>query len=141
MGRTALQRFFPIEIIRILGSLVTISLRLHYFRGDESLSGESITELLTRAFILTDCLCDDILSPFDGSCHIFYVAFDKPLCGAFRIAFALEQEYLGEWLQSLFASHLGTCATLGFIGQIDIFQLCRIPTVVDAFLQLWCQFP
>ena len=141
MGRTAFQWLFPIEIVAIFLGLVTISLRLHYFRGDESLSGESITELLTRAFILTDCLCDDILSPFDGSCHIFYVAFDKPLCGAFRIAFALEQEYLGEWLQSLFASHLGTCATLGFIRQVDVFQFGCIPALLDAFLQLWCQFP
>ena len=54
--------------------------------------------------------------------------------------FPLEQEYLGERLQTLFAGYLGPGTALGLVGQIDIFEFGGIPTVVDALLQFECQF-
>ena len=36
----------------------------------------------------------------------------------------------------MFSSHLCSGTTLGLIWQIDVLQLRRIPTVVDALLQL-----
>ena len=56
----------------------------------------------------------------------------------FRIAFALEQKYLGKGLQTLFPCHLGSRPALGFIWQVDILELSGIPTLIDALGEFWC---
>ena len=66
VGGTTLERFFPVEVVTIFLCLVTISLGLHDFRGDESLAPEGIAKLLATALILADDFSDDILSPLDG---------------------------------------------------------------------------
>ena len=66
MGRTAFQRFFPIKVVAIFRSLVSIGFSLDYLRDDESLTGEGISELLTATLVLADGLGDDILRSLDG---------------------------------------------------------------------------
>ena len=53
----------------------------------------------------------------------------------------LEHEQCGKWFQSLFPCHLGTGASFGSIGQVDILQCGGLPAVVDAFLQLSSHLP
>ena len=96
--------------------------------------------MLADAFILADRFGNDILSAFDGCRNIFYISLDEFLCCTLWVMFPLEQEYLGERLQTLFAGYLGPGTALGLVGQIDIFEFGGIPTVVDALLQFECQF-
>ena len=136
VGRTAFQRFLPVEVVAVFCSLVCIGFSLNYLRDDESLTGEGVSELLTAALVFADGLGDDVLRSLDGSLRIFHVAFDIFLCDALRIPFSLKQEDLGQRLQSLLSGHLGSRPSLGLVWQIDVFQFRCIPAGLDALLQL-----
>ena len=92
--------------------------------------------MLTAAFVFADCLGDDILCPFQSRLSVLNITFDKALCGTLRVPFALSHQDLSQRFKPLFSSHLCSGTTLGLIWQIDVLQLRRIPTVVDALLQL-----
>ena len=56
--------------------------------------------------------------------------------GTFGVLLALHHQDGCQRLKSLFASHLRTRAALGLVWQIDVLERCRVPTVVNAFLQV-----
>ena len=139
MTRTALQGFVPIKIVAVFGSLFAVGLCLDNLRGDAGCATEGATHLLATPLVLTHLFGNDVLSTLDGRCDIGHITRHKAAGCRFRVAFPLKQENLCQRLQSLFASHLGSCAAAGFEGQIDILELGSVPTIVDTLFEFWRQ--
>ena len=140
MGGATLERLFPVKIVAVFCCLVSISLGFDNFGGDKCLTTEGIAELLARALVFADSLCYNVLCTFKGHIGIFYVTLDETFCSMLWVSLALLEQNHGERFQSLFSGHLSTSATFGLIGEIDIFQFCRIPAVMDALFQFWGHF-
>ena len=77
---------------------------------------------------------NDVLSALEAISNGQTIA-DKTLSGLLGVGFALHHEHGGQGFQTLFASHLGTGAALGLIGQIDVFEGGHFPAVVNTLLQ------
>ena len=139
MARTAFQGLLPIEVVAVFLGFVRVFLGLDHFRHDEGLATEGGTHLITAALVLAHLFGYDVLCAFQCCSHIFDVALDEALCSPFRALLALHHQQRSQWLQSLFASRLGTCASLGFVGQVYVLQCRQFPAVLYAFLQFGCQ--
>ena len=94
--------------------------------------------MVARTFVLAHLFGNDVLGAAEGGGNVSgrTADHDKTLGCAFGVWFALHQQQLCQWLQSLFACYLCPRPALGFVGQIDVFQGRRLPAVVDTFLQL-----
>ena len=88
-------------------------------------------------FVLAHLFGNDVLGTTETICNGQTVAH-KTLGGAFGVGFALHQQQLCQWLQSLFACYLCPRPALGLVRQIDVFQGCCFPAVIDTFLQFGC---
>ena len=121
VGGTALQRLLPIEVVGVFLGLVGVFLGLDNLRLDEGLATEGGAHLIARTLVFADLFGDDVLSAMEGFSGGGDTSAYKTKGDLLRMLFALQCEDGGQGLQALFASHLGTGATLGFIGQIDVF--------------------
>ena len=140
MAGAAFQGFFPVEVVAVLLSLVAVFLCLHDLRLDECLMTEGGAHLVTRTFVLAHLFGNDVLSTAEGCADVGgrTADHDKTLGGAFGVGFALHQQQLCQWLQSLFACYLCPCSALGLVRQVDILQRRCFPAVVNTFLQFGC---
>ena len=68
VGRAALQRFRPVEVVAVFGGFVRIGLGLDDLGCNHGLTAEGIAELLTTALVFADGLGNDVLGTFDGVC-------------------------------------------------------------------------
>ena len=138
MTGTAFQRFLPIEIVAVFLCLVAVLLGFYNLRLYEGLPTEGATHQIARTLVFADLFGNNILSSLQS---VFDVgggtaSYHKALGGTLGVWFTLHEQDGGQWLKSLFTSHLCTSATFGFIGQIDVFQYGAVPTAVDALLQV-----
>ena len=136
----AFQGFLPVEVVAVLGGLVGVGLGFHHLRRDDGLATEGTAHLLSAALVLAHHLGYDVLGALDGGFRVGHLVGNKGLCGVFGVAFALQQQCLGQRFQALLTGYLGTCAALGTIGQIDVLQFGGVPRRVDAFLQFGRHF-
>ena len=133
---TAPEGLLPVEIVGEFGSLVSVGLGLDDLGGDDGLTAEGTPELLAAALVLADGLGDDVLSAFEGDGDGGDGGGDDEALGcSLWVALSLKEENMGQWLKTLFPGHLGTCAPLGLVGEIDILQFVGIPAVGNALLQ------
>ena len=63
---TALQRFFPLEVVAELLCFVTILFVLYHLRLDEGLTAEGGTNLIARALVFANLLGNNILGTLQG---------------------------------------------------------------------------
>ena len=136
MGRTTFQWFREVEIIGEALGFFLVLLLCHHLGGDNGATTELTSYLVAALLILAHRLGNDVLGSLERSLHIAHLVTHKLTGSLLGITFALKQEELCQRFKSLFASHLCTGTALGFKRQIDVFQLCGVPTVVDALLQL-----
>ena len=92
-----LQRFLPVEVVAVLGSLVGRGLALHHLRHNHGLAAEHLSHLLTRTLRLVDLFGYDVLSAFQCRFHVGHsgVGVDILQRCAFGVALPLLQQELG----------------------------------------------
>ena len=136
VARAASQRFVPVEVVAELLGFVSILFGLHHLRRDDSLAAECAAHSLTVALVLAHLFGNDVLRTLQGRLCVLDVDLDEPLSSPLGVALALHQQQLGQRFESLFAGHLGTCAALRAVGQVDVLERGRLPRLVDALLEL-----
>ena len=135
---TSLQRLAEVEIILVLGSFLFLA--LHHFGSDDGLSGELVAELVARTLVLAHLFGDDVAGTLQGIVFILHLSFNEGTHTGHQVVFPLHHQDSGQWFQAFLTGSLGTGFPLGFVGEVDVFQLGGIPASLDALLQLVGQF-
>ena len=139
MAGTTAQGFFPFEVVAELLCLVGVLLCLYHLTYNKSIPTELLAHDVAAFFIFGQLFGNDVLSTLECHLHVLYIASHKIHGCLLRIRCGVGEQHLCQWLQTLFTGHLSTCAPLGAVGQIDVLQFRRVPTLVNALLKFGCQ--
>ena len=126
----------PVEVVAELLGLVGVLFGLHHLRRDDCLAAEGAAHRLTVALVLAHLFGNDVLRTLQGRLYVLDVALDEPLSSPLGVALALHQQQLGQRFESLLAGHLGTCAALRAVGQVDVLERGGLPCLADSLLEL-----
>ena len=135
--RTFLQRFFPVEIIVVFGAFLFLS--FNYFTGNKRTVFKLTPHNSAGTFVFVDPFGNNVAGSGKRLVQRFNLIVYKRLCPAFQVVFVLLHNDFRQKLQSFFTGNHGTSAAFGLVRKVNIFQLSRIKTIIDAFLQFGCQ--
>ena len=141
VARASVEWFVPVEIVAILLT-VLLSIAslgaLHHLADNVGGASELSAYGLARAFVLAHHLGDDVHGTLHGVLGRVnaLLLVDERLCLVQNRVGKLPQEPCCHWFESGFACHLGTCAALLLVGQVDVLQFGGVPAALDATLQL-----
>jgi len=111
--------------------------------GQHAPTGGLLAQGPTDPGILGDPLGHDVPSPRQGLLHTRHLGGQEAL-GLHvrgRTARPLDQDALGQGLETLFPGHLGTGPTSGTVGKVQVLQGGQRRRRTKTGLQLWGQAP
>ena len=102
------------------------------FRMDDAFAGERAAQRVAGALVFRDTFGDDVARPGEGLLRGRHFGRNEPPGLLHDVAGLLRQDDFGQRLQAPFARHGGPRAAFGFVGQVNVLQLHRIPALRDA---------
>ena len=136
--RDAAQRRCGVEVVRILRPLGLLA--LHELRVHRSFASHRAPHGVAGLFVLGYPLGDDVAGSCNGLFGGRYLGRDEALRLMQKVVCPLCHDDVGQRFQPAFAGRRGACAALGFVGQVDVLQLHRVPALFDPFAELPGQF-